>query len=156
MSTRNDDPQGASRPWDKTRDGFVLGEGAGTLILETLEHALARGANIVCEYLGGAQSCDAHHMTDPRKDGMCVSRCISNALQDSLVDKSDVQYINAHATSTPAGDLAEFKAVRSIFDGDVSNIRMNATKSLIGHGLGAAGGLEAVVLAKAIQTGKVS
>ncbi|KAJ8906129.1 hypothetical protein NDN08_002627 [Rhodosorus marinus] len=155
MSTRNDDPQGASRPWDKTRDGFVLGEGAGSLILETLEHALARGANIVCEYLGGAQSCDAYHMTDPRKDGMCVARCISNALQDSQVDKSDVQYINAHATSTPAGDLAEFKAVRSIFDGDVSNIRMNATKSLIGHGLGAAGGFEAVVLAKAIQTGKV-
>mmetsp|Transcript_2997 Transcript_2997/g.9179 ORF Transcript_2997/g.9179 Transcript_2997/m.9179 type:complete len:463 (+) Transcript_2997:83-1471(+) len=155
LSTRNDDPAGASRPWDQTRDGFVLGEGAGVLVLETLEHALNRGANIICEYLGGAQSCDAYHMTDPRKDGSGVSKCIQTALRDAQVEKERVNYINAHATSTPAGDMAEFRAVRSVFDGDVSNLKMNATKSMLGHGLGAAGGFEAVVLAKAISTGEL-
>lgn len=155
LSSRNDAPTQASRPWDKNRDGFVMGEGAGILCLESLEHALARGAPIIAEYLGGAQSCDAHHMTEPRQDGSGVKACISNALLDAGVPKERVNYINAHATSTPAGDLAEYRAVRSVFDGDVSHVRMNATKSMIGHALGAAGGLEAVATVKAIQTDKI-
>lgn len=155
LSSNNDDPAGASRPWDKTRDGFVMGEGAGMLVLESLEHAVARGAPILAEYLGGAQSCDAHHMTEPRQDGSGVRLCIEKALHESGVTKERVNYINAHATSTPAGDLAEFRAVRSVFDGDVSHMRMNGTKSMIGHALGAAGGLEAVATIKAIETGKV-
>lgn len=155
LSSRNDDPQGASRPWDTTRDGFVMGEGAGMLVLESLEHALNRGAPIIAEYFGGAQSCDAHHITEPRQDGSGVRHCITSALTDSGVRKEEVDYINAHATSTPAGDMAEFRAVRSVFDGDVSNLKMNATKSMIGHALGAAGGLEAVATVKAIQTGKI-
>jgi 3-oxoacyl-[acyl-carrier-protein] synthase II len=155
LSTRNDNPAGASRPWDKHRDGFVMGEGAGILVLESLEHALERGAPILAEYLGGAQSSDAHHMTEPRQDGSGVRICIEKALAESGVAKEQVNYINAHATSTPAGDMAEFRAVRSVFDGDVSRLKMNATKSMIGHALGAAGGLEAVALVKAIQTGKV-
>lgn len=155
LSSRNDDPTKASRPWDQNRDGFVMGEGAGILVLETLEHALNRGAPIVAEYLGGAQSCDAHHITEPRQDGAGVRLCIEKALADAGVVKEQVDYINAHATSTPAGDLAEFKAVRSVFDGDVSRLRMNGTKSMIGHALGAAGGLEAVATVKAIQTGKI-
>jgi 3-oxoacyl-[acyl-carrier-protein] synthase II len=155
LSGNNADPTGASRPWDKTRDGFVMGEGAGMLVLESLEHAMARGAPILAEYLGGAQSCDAHHMTEPRQDGSGVRLCIEKALNEAGVAKERVNYINAHATSTPAGDLAEFRAVRSVFDGDVSHMKMNGTKSMIGHALGAAGGLEAVALIKAIETGKV-
>jgi 3-oxoacyl-[acyl-carrier-protein] synthase II len=155
LSTRNDDPTRASRPWDVNRDGFVMGEGAGIIVLESLEHALKRGAPIIAEYLGGAQSSDAHHMTEPRQDGSGVRLCIENALLDAHVAKEQVNYINAHATSTPAGDMAEFRAVRSVFSGDVSHLKMNATKSMIGHALGAAGGLEAVALIKAIQTGKL-
>ncbi|KAA8492465.1 3-oxoacyl-acyl-carrier-protein synthase I, chloroplastic [Porphyridium purpureum] len=155
LSSRNDTPATASRPWDKTRDGFVMGEGAGVLVLETLEHARNRGATILAEYLGGASDCDAHHMTEPRQDGSGVRMCIENALLDAGVTKDRVNYINAHATSTPAGDMAEYRAVRSVFTGDVSHIRMNGTKSMIGHALGAAGGLEAVATVKAIQTGKV-
>lgn len=155
LSQRNDDPKGASRPWDKSRDGFVMGEGAGILVMESLEHALNRGAPILAEYLGGAQNSDAHHMTEPRQDGSGVRQCIQTALRDANVSKEQVNYINAHATSTPAGDMAEFRAVRSVFDGDVSHLKMNATKSMIGHALGAAGGLEAIALIKAIQTGKL-
>lgn len=155
LSGNNDDPTGASRPWDKNRDGFVMGEGAGMLVLESLEHAVARGAPILAEYLGGAQSCDAHHMTEPRQDGSGVRLCIEKALHEAGVAKERVNYINAHATSTPAGDMAEFRAVRSVFDGDVSHIKMNGTKSMIGHALGAAGGLEAVATIMAIKTGKV-
>ena len=155
LSSRTDNPMGASRPWDTSRDGFVMGEGAGLLVLESLEHALERGAPIMAEYLGGAQSCDAHHITLPRQDGSGVRQCISNALSDAGILKEEVDYINAHATSTPAGDLAEFRAVRSVFDGDVSKLKMNGTKSMIGHALGAAGGLEAVATVKALQTGKL-
>ena len=132
-----------------------MGEGAGILVLESLEHALARGAPIICEYLGGAQSCDAHHITEPRQDGSGVNLCVNNAIMRAGVDKERINYINAHATSTLAGDMAEFKAVRSVFDGDVSHIRMNSTKSMIGHGLGAASALEAVATVKAIQYGEV-
>ncbi|KAF5734341.1 3-oxoacyl- acyl-carrier-protein synthase I chloroplastic-like [Tripterygium wilfordii] len=152
LSQRNDEPQKASRPWDKSRDGFVMGEGSGVLIMESLEHAMKRGATIIAEYLGGAITCDAHHMTDPRSDGLGVSSCITKSLEDAKVSPEEVNYINAHATSTLAGDLAEVSAVKKVFK-DTSEIKMNGTKSLIGHGLGAAGGLEAIATIKAINTG---
>lgn len=153
LSERNDDPQKASRPWDKQRDGFVIGEGAGVLVLESLEHALARGAPILAEYLGGGISCDAHHMTDPRDDGLGVSICIENALKQAEIEKEQINYINAHATSTLAGDLCEIRAIKKVFGPHVNNIKINSTKSMIGHCLGAAGGVEAIAAIKAIETG---
>ncbi|KAF8031102.1 hypothetical protein BT93_D0330 [Corymbia citriodora subsp. variegata] len=152
LSQRNDDPQTASRPWDKDRDGFVMGEGAGVLVMESLEHAMKRGAPIIAEYLGGAVNCDAYHMTDPRADGLGVSSCIERSLEDAGVSPEEVNYINAHATSTLAGDLAEINAIKKVFK-DTSEIKINATKSMIGHCLGAAGGLEAIATVKAITTG---
>ncbi|KAK2991437.1 hypothetical protein RJ640_019083 [Escallonia rubra] len=163
LSQRNAEPHRASRPWDTGRDGFVIGEGSGVLIMESLEHATKRGANIIAEYLGGAITCDAHHMTDPRKDGLGVSSCITKSLEDAGVSPEEVNYVNAHATSTLAGDLAEFNAIKKVFK-DTSEIKMNGTKagnfcptlvSMIGHGLGAAGGLEAIASIKAITTGWV-
>ncbi len=152
LSERNDEPHKASRPWDKARDGFVMAEGAGCLVLESLEHALKRGAPILAEYMGGALTCDAHHMTDPRIDGEGVRLCVQKALNDAGCSEKRVNYINAHATSTPAGDLCEVAGVAKVFS-EPSKIMMNATKSMIGHSLGAAGGLEAVAVIKAIQTG---
>ncbi|KAL3615177.1 3-oxoacyl-[acyl-carrier-protein] synthase I, chloroplastic [Castilleja foliolosa] len=152
LSQRNDDPQTASRPWDKDRDGFVMGEGAGVLVLESLEHAMKRGAPIIAEYLGGAINCDAYHMTDPRADGLGVSSCIQSALLDAGVSPEEVNYINAHATSTIVGDLAEINAIKKVFK-NTSEIKINATKSMIGHCLGASGGLEAIATVKAITTG---
>ncbi|KAF5729762.1 3-oxoacyl- acyl-carrier-protein synthase I chloroplastic-like [Tripterygium wilfordii] len=152
LSQRNDEPHKASRPWDKNRDGFVMGEGSGVLIMESLDHATKRGATIIAEYLGGAITCDAHHMTDPRSDGLGVSSCITKSLEDAKVSPEEVNYINAHATSTLAGDLAEVNAVKKVFK-DTSEIKMNGTKSMIGHGLGAAGGLEAIATIKAINSG---
>ena len=154
LSQNNDDPQGASRPWDKSRDGFVMGEGAGVLVMESLESAQKRGARIHAEYLGGAITCDAHHMTDPRADGLGVSTCIELSIKDAGITVNDINYINAHATSTLVGDVAEVNAVRKVFK-DVANIKMNATKSMIGHCLGAAGGMEAVACIMAIKTGMV-
>lgn len=154
LSQRNDAPEQASRPWDKNRDGFVMGEGAGVLILETLEHALARNAPILAEYLGGGISCDAHHMTEPRPDGEGVVYCIENALKDAGITADDVSYINAHATSTPVGDMAEINALKKVFP-NRKDLVINATKSMIGHCLGAAGGIEAIATVKAINTGKV-
>ncbi|EFN51756.1 hypothetical protein CHLNCDRAFT_27559 [Chlorella variabilis] len=154
LSQRNDEPQRASRPWDTDRDGFVMGEGAGVLIMESLEHAQKRGATIIAEYLGGAVTCDAHHMTDPHPEGLGVSTCIELALKDSGIERDEVNYINAHATSTLVGDKAEVKAIKKVFS-DLSHIKMNATKSMIGHCLGAAGGMEAIATIQAIQTGWV-
>jgi 3-oxoacyl-[acyl-carrier-protein] synthase II len=154
LSRRNDAPEKASRPWDKNRDGFVMGEGAGIIILEELEHALKRGAPIFAEYLGGGVSCDAHHMTEPRQDGKGVALCIEHALQNAGLTAADVNYINAHATSTSAGDMAEINALKAIFK-DPASITINATKSMIGHSLGAAGALEAIATIKAIMTGEV-
>lgn len=154
LSTRNDEPSRASRPFDKNRDGFVMGDGAGVLILESLEHALKRGAPILAEYLGGGLSCDAHHMTDPHPEGKGVALCIQNALQDAEISADEINYINAHATSTPVGDVAELKALKSVFK-NPSSIAINSTKSMIGHALGAAGGLEAIATIMAIQSGEV-
>lgn len=153
LSNRNDEPTKASRPWDKKREGFVMGEGAGVLVMESLESALNRGVPIIAEYLGGAVTCDAHHITDPHPDGLGVSSCIQKALEDAGVSPEEVNYINAHATSTIAGDLAEVKATKLVFGDDPRDIKMNATKSMIGHCLGAAGGLEAIATIKAITTG---
>lgn len=150
LSTRNDAPEKASRPWDQNRDGFVMGEGAGALVLESLEHALARGAHIIAEYLGGGLSCDAYHITLPRGDGEGVAQCISNALQDAEIRPEQINYINAHATSTPGGDMAEIYATKKVF-AHPEKIVLNATKSMIGHALGAAGGIEAVVTVEAIR-----
>ena len=154
VSRRNDAPEKASRPFDKDRDGFVMGEGAGVLILESLESALARGATIYAEYLGGALTCDAHHITEPHPDGEGVALAISNALKDAGVSTDDVNHINAHATSTPLGDLAEINALKKVF-AKPENITLNATKSMIGHCLGAAGGMEAIATVMGIHTGKV-
>ncbi|WIA38565.1 hypothetical protein OEZ86_001879 [Tetradesmus obliquus] len=153
LSKRNDDPQSASRPWDRERDGFVMGEGAGVLVLEELEHAVARGARIYAEYVGGAFTCDAHHMTEPQPEGKGVALCINRALASAGLEASQVDYVNAHATSTPAGDMAEYRAIRSVVGHD--GLRMNSTKSMIGHLLGGAGAVEAVATIKAIQTGWV-
>lgn len=155
LSTRNEAPEKASRPWDKGRDGFVMGEGAGVLVLESLEHALARGAPILAEYLGGAISCDAYHMTDPPQDGRGVCLSIEEALKDAGIAKERVNYINAHATSTLAGDMAEANAIKAAFKEHAPNIKINGTKSMTGHCLGAAAGIEAIATIKAIQTGKL-
>ena len=154
LSKRNDDPTAASRPWDKGRDGFVMGEGAGVLVLESLEHALGRGATPIAEVLGGSYSCDAHHMTEPHPDGAGVALAITRALKDSGVDAKDVNYVNAHATSTPAGDLAELRVLQDMF-GKNEIFKINSTKGMIGHLLGAASAVEAVACIKAIQLGEV-
>ncbi|KAM5547147.1 3-oxoacyl-[acyl-carrier-protein] synthase II, chloroplastic [Rosa sericea] len=154
LSQRNSDPTKASRPWDTNRDGFVMGEGAGVLLLEELEHAKKRGATIYAEFLGGSFTCDAYHMTEPRPDGAGVIQCIEKALAQSGVSKEDVNYINAHATSTPAGDLKEYNALMHCF-GQNPELRVNSTKSMIGHLLGAAGAVEAVAAVQAIRTGWV-
>jgi 3-oxoacyl-[acyl-carrier-protein] synthase II len=155
LSTRNEDSTKASRPWDCGRDGFVMGEGAGVLVLESLEHALSRGAPILAEYLGGSVNCDAYHMTDPHEQGEGVAECIRLALENAEVPKERVNYVNAHATSTRMGDLCELEALRSVFGPLTKNIKLNATKSMIGHCLGAAGGLEAVATIMAIRTGRL-
>lgn len=154
LSQRNNDPTKASRPWDINRDGFVMGEGAGVLLLEELEHAKKRGATIYAEFLGGSFTSDAYHVTEPRPDGAGVILCIEKALANSGVSKEDVNYINAHATSTPAGDLKEFQALIHCF-GQNPELKVNSTKSMIGHLLGAAGGVEAVATVQAIKTGWV-
>lgn len=155
LSTRNESPEKASRPWDRTRDGFVMGEGAGILVLEELEHALKRKAPILAEYHGGAVNCDAYHMTTPREDGEGVAQCMEDALASAGIEKEKIDYINAHATSTPVGDLCEIEAIVKVFKEHSKNIKINATKSMIGHCLGAAGGLEAVATIQAIRTGKL-
>lgn len=155
LSERNDEIEKASRPWDKTRDGFVMGEGCGALVLEELEHALARKAPILAEYLGGEISCDAHHMTDPIADGSVVSSTMRKALKEAGVELHEVDYINAHATSTLVGDLCEIRAIKALFGAHAEKLYINATKSMLGHCLGAAGGLEAIATIKAIQTKKI-
>ncbi|ONK75145.1 uncharacterized protein A4U43_C03F13830 [Asparagus officinalis] len=154
LSQRNNDPTKASRPWDSERDGFVMGEGSGVLLLEELEHAKKRGANIYAEFLGGSFTCDAYHMTEPHPEGMGVALCIEKALMESGVAREDVNYVNAHATSTLSGDVKEYQALISCF-GQNPKLRVNSTKSMIGHLLGASGAVEAIAAIQAIRTGWV-
>jgi len=151
LSTRNDSPETASRPWDKDRDGFILGEGAGVVVLEELEHAKRRGAKIYCELVGFGMSGDAYHMTSPPEGGEGAARCMRNALRNAQLAPDAVQYINAHGTSTPLGDRAETSAVKAAFGEHARKIAVSSTKSMTGHLLGAAGGVEAVYTALAIH-----
>ena len=151
LSTRNDDPDTASRPWDTERDGFVLGEGAGILVLEEMEHAKRRKAKIYAEVVGFGMSADANHMTAPCEDGEGAARCMTAALKNSCLDASEVNYINAHGTSTQLGDIAETTAVKRCFGEQAKKLVMNSTKSMTGHLLGAAGGVEAIFTALAIH-----
>lgn len=155
LSKRNDDPKTASRPFDKDRDGFVLGEGAGSLILEEYEHAKARGAKIYAELLGGGLSADAHHMTAPHPEGAGAIKVMQNCLKDANLKPEDVDAINMHGTSTPLGDIAESKAVKTVFGEHAYNININSTKSMTGHLLGAAGAIEAIASIMAIKHGIV-
>ncbi len=153
LSTRNDDPQGASRPFDKGRDGFVMGEGAGILILEEYEQAKARGAKIYCEILGYGASADAHHLTQPAAGGEGAARCINMALKNAKLNPQDVDYINAHGTSTHFNDLYETMAIKSVLGEHAKKVMVNSIKSMTGHGLGAAGGIEGAVCALAMDRG---
>lgn len=155
LSTRNDDPQRASRPFDVGRDGFVIGEGAGILVLETEAHAKARGAQPICELAGYGASGDAYHITSPCVDGEGAARAMKRALADAAMSLDEVGYVNAHGTSTPAGDPIEVNAVKTVFGDHARRLWMGSTKSMTGHLLGAAGGLEAVVCALALQRGIV-
>jgi 3-oxoacyl-[acyl-carrier-protein] synthase II len=151
LSTRNDEPEKASRPFDKDRDGFVLGEGCGTCVLETAEHARKRGAPILAELCGIGYSCDADHITAPQPDGHGAANAMRWALQEAHIDLDQVDYINAHGTSTPLGDTAELRAVRTLFGEHVSKISLSSTKSMTGHGLGASGAIELIPCVLGIQ-----
>lgn len=151
LSSRNDDPATASRPWDKDRDGFVMGEGAGVLVLEEYEHAKARGAKIYAELCGFGMSADAHHMTAPLEDGSGASKCMTNAINDAGINPDQVNYINAHGTSTPLGDKAETIAVKRSLGDSAKSVVMSSSKSMVGHLLGGAGGLESVITVLAVH-----
>ena len=151
LSTRNEEPERASRPWDKDRDGFVLSDGAGVVVLEEYEHARKRGANLYAELIGFGMSGDAYHMTAPSEDGQGAANCMTNALKNAGVAPDQIDYINAHGTSTPAGDVAETRAVKKVFGNYACKLAVSSTKSMVGHMLGAAGGVEAIFSVLAIR-----
>jgi len=153
MSTRNDSPSSASRPFDKNRDGFIMGEGAGILVLESLEHAQARGARIYCELAGYAATCDAYHITQPDPEGKGLSMAMKRALASASAAPESVDYINAHGTSTPYNDKFETLAIKKVFGEGAHKVAISSTKSMTGHLLGAAGGIESVICVKAIEQG---
>jgi 3-oxoacyl-[acyl-carrier-protein] synthase II len=155
LSTRNDDPRHASRPFDKDRDGFVVGEGAGALVLEELEHAKARGAKIYCEFIGGGESADAHHFTAPHPEGIGAMKSMRDAIKNGGIRPEDIDYVNVHGTSTPLGDIAELKAVRGVLGDHIYNVNISSTKSMTGHLLGATGAVEALACIYAITKGIV-
>jgi 3-oxoacyl-[acyl-carrier-protein] synthase II len=155
LSTRNEDPQRASRPWDAQRDGFVMGEGAGIVILEEREHAIRRGATIYCELTGYGMSSDAYHITSPAEDGSGMARVMNRALKDAGLTPMDIDYINAHGTSTPIGDKTETIAIKKVFGEQAYKIAVSSTKSMTGHLLGAAGGLESAIAALTVKTGMI-
>ncbi len=156
LSSRNEDPQAASRPWDKDRDGFVLGDGAGVMVLEDYEHAKARGAKIYAELVGFGMSGDAYHMTSPPADGAGGALAMENAIRDAGIDLEQVDYINAHGTSTPAGDIAEVNAIKTLFGAHAYKLKVSSTKSMIGHLLGAAGAVESIVTVLSLQDQKIA
>jgi 3-oxoacyl-[acyl-carrier-protein] synthase II len=156
MSTRNGEPQKACRPFDVNRDGFIMGEGAGVLVLESLEHAQARGARVYCELVGYAASCDAYHITSPDPDGKGLSLAMRRALASGGVTPDQVDYINAHGTSTPYNDKFETMAIKRVFGEHARRVAISSTKSMTGHLLGAAGGIESVIAVKTIQTGMIA
>jgi 3-oxoacyl-[acyl-carrier-protein] synthase II len=156
MSTRNDEPKRASRPFDRNRDGFIMGEGAGVLVLESLEHARARGARVYCELLGYAATCDAYHITQPDPDGKGLSMAMRRALASAQVTPSEIDYINAHGTSTPYNDKFETLAIKREFGDAAYKVAVSSTKSMTGHLLGAAGGIESLICVKTIETGVIA
>ena len=155
LSSRNDDPEHASRPFDRDRDGFVIGEGAGALVMETVDHAIARGAHILAEVIGGGMSADAHHITAPHPEGIGAEKVMLNALRQSEIAPEAVDYINAHGTATPLGDISEALAIRRVFGDHASKLNISSTKSMTGHLLGAAGAIEAIACVMAIQNNLV-
>jgi 3-oxoacyl-[acyl-carrier-protein] synthase II len=155
LSTRNDDAQAASRPFDRGRDGFVMGEGSGVVVLEAAEHARARGARPLAELLGYAATCDAAHIAQPTPNAEGAQRCIKLALADADLVPADIDYLNAHATSTPMGDISEVQAIRAVFGAHADQIPVSATKSMTGHMLGATGAVEAILTIRALQTGSL-